>query len=325
MRDLPKIDLDLSLLGAAAPALMRDLAARRRIDIAGAFTRDGCYAFTDEAGFIKLYAMLASLPARPEDYAGLLASVLEHSAEGGVRYCEIGLEPGLVADGDLSAWRETVTAMAEVARRAAPQIDCRLLPACLRAQGPGVARRAALCAAETAGDFVTGFALAGGAGPAGIGDYRWAFDCAGEAGLGLTAQLRRDDAVSEINSMVRALGLRRLRGALQVNSDIALVEDLAERGVTLELTPAGDIALGHCAGWRQHPAGPLYLRGGRIALCSGASAFFAAPMSHLVERLHQAFEWDEGVFASLAQTALAAAFCDGATREALQRQVGKPA
>jgi adenosine deaminase len=324
MRDLPKVDLDLSLLGAVPPAMMRDLAARRRIDIAGAFARDGSYVFAKEMGFARLYATLASLPARPEDYARLLAAVLEQSAEGGVIYCEIGLEPGIVAGGDLSAWRESVAAMAEVAGRAAPQIQSRLVPACLRAQGPGVARRAALCAAETAGDFVTGFALAGGDGPAGTREYLWAFDCAREAGLGLSAQIRRDDAVGEIDSVIRALGLRRVRGALQAISDIAFVEDLAERGITLELTPAGDIALGHCPGWRQHPSGPLYQRDGRIALCSGANAVFDTPMPRLVERLHQAFDWDEGVFTRLAQTALEAAFCDPASREALLQRLAKP-
>lgn len=311
----PMIDLQLPLVGAAPPAMMRDLASRRRIDISGAFTAQGLYAFADEAGFWKLYQHLAALPARAEDHAKLLAAVLEQSAATGVVHCEIRLEPAFIGAADLSAWRDSIQAMAEIAKAAEGQITCRLVPTSLRQQGSDLARLAAICAAETAGDFVTGFALAGDEAIGTPADYTWAFDCAREAGLGLAAQAGGTAAIVDT---LDALRVGRITGALNVVENLALVEDLAERGIVLDMAPAADIALGHCAGWRKHPLGQLYDRGAVITLSSGAAAFFGTTMPGICENLHRVFDWDEGVFAALAKTALDAAFCDPATKDRIR-------
>ena len=327
MRDLPKIDLNLPLLGAAPPALMRDLAARRHIDISGAFTAAGGYVPATGAGFWKLYQMLATLPSGPGDHMRLLEAVLEGCAEQGVRYCEIRLEPALVAAGDPSAWADLVEALTEVALRAEGQVTARLVATCLREQGPDLSRRAATCAAETAGGLVAGFALGGDEGIGAPKDHAWAFDCAREAGLGLAAGAgtgagpgSHGDAQS-IRDTLAALAPTRIDGALRAVTDLALVEDLAERGLTLDLLPAADMAFGRCANWRAHPAGPLYHRGARISLSTGTAAFFGMSQSAIWEKLHQAFDWDEGVFATLAKTAIDAAFCDTATKERLRARV----
>lgn len=321
MSDLPKLDLGLPLLGAAPPALMRDLAARRHIDISGAFTPAGGYAFADEVGFRKLYQMLATLPSGPADYIRLLDAVLEDCVLSGVIYCEIRLEPALVSGGDLSAWKDLVAGLTEAAYRAKSEIDLRLVAHSPRELGPDLGRRAALCAAETAGDLVTGFAMGGDETIGAVGDHAWAFDCAREAGLGLVAEAATELGPTAIKDTLKALSPSRIDGAVQVIRDPALVEDLAERGVLLNLSPAADIAFGRAKGWRAHPAGELYHRGAKIGLSAGPAAFFGISQARICENLHRAFDWDEGVFTSLAKASADAAFCDKATRERLHARL----
>lgn len=321
MTGLPKLDLGLSLLGAAPPALMRDLAARAHIDISGAFTPEGGYAFASGSGFWKLYQMLATLPSGPADHVRLLEAVLEDCLASNVIYCEIRLEPALVAGGDVAAWTDLVAALAEVAQRAASQIDLRLVALSPRELGPDAGRRAALCAAETAGGLVTGFALGGDEAIGSPRDHGWAFDCAREAGLGLAVEAGTVLGPAAIRDTLKTLAPGRIDGAVQAIRDPALVEDLAERGVLLALSPAADIAFGRASGWRAHPAGELYDRGAKIALSAGCAAFFGTSQARICENLHRAFDWDEGVFTTLAKAAADAAFCDTATRDRLHARL----
>ena len=120
---------------------------------------------------------------------------------------------------------------------------------------------------------------------------------------------------------LRDLGVSRIGNGVRAIEDLALVDDLAEGQVVLECCPGANIALGLYPGWRQHPVGELYRRGGRVTLSTDDPAFFRTGMAHEYERLHDAFDWDEGVFRDMARTALSAAFCDEATRARLMKRL----
>ena len=96
--------------------------------------------------------------------------------------------------------------------------------------------------------------------------------------------------------------------------DLALVDELAERGIVLEVCPGSNVALGVYPDWRSHPIGQLYDRGVKVTVSTDDPPFFHTTMEREFEELHRAFDWDDGVFASLNRTALDAAFCDADTR-----------
>ncbi|HMO72472.1 MAG TPA: adenosine deaminase, partial [Paracoccaceae bacterium] len=161
--DLPKIELHLHLEGAAPPAFVRGLAREKSIDVGGIFDERGNYRFRDFWDFLKVYEAATSVLTTPEDYARLTRAVLEESAASGVVYSETFLSPDFCGGGDVAAWRDYVSAIAETAaemeRFGGPTL--RGVVTCIRHFGPDKARAAAVCAAETAGAFVTGFGMAG--------------------------------------------------------------------------------------------------------------------------------------------------------------------
>ena len=322
-RDLPKIELHLHLEGAAPPGLIRSIAAEKHVDLSGIFDAQGGYAFRDFWHFLKVYEAATSVLTTPADYARLLRAVLEASAEEGVIYCETFVSPDFCGGRDLAAWRDYVSALTETAEAAEREIGitCRGIVTPIRHFGPDKAKEVALCAAETAGGFVTGFGIAGDEKIGNPADFAWSFDCAREAGLGLTAHAGEWAGPESVRDALRDLGVSRIGHGVRAIEDLALVDELAEAGTVLECCPGSNVALGLYPSVRAHPIAKLHDRGVKVTVSTDDPPFFHTTMRREYDRLAEAFDWDEGMFLALARTAAEAAFCDEDIRARLLKRL----
>ncbi|MFC3627927.1 adenosine deaminase [Paracoccus angustae] len=317
---MKKIELHLHLEGAAPPAFIRGLAAEKHADLTGIFDARGNYAFDGFDGFLRCYEAATSVLETPRDYARLLAEVLERSAEQGIVYTELFVSPEFCGGGDLSAWRDYLAAMTEIAAKARAQgIDSRAIVTAIRHFGPDRAKKTAICAAETAGEWVTGFGMGGAETVGRAGDYAWSFDCAREAGLGLTCHAGEWGGPDSVRDAL-ALGCTRIGHGVRAIEDPALVRDLAEKGITLEVCPGSNVALGVCASWSAHPVARLADAGVRVTVSTDDPPFFHTTMRHEYDRLADAFGWGDTELAQINRWAAEAAFCDPATRDRLLKE-----
>lgn len=318
-----KIELHLHLEGAAPPAFIRGLAREKGIDIGGIFDEKGHYRFKDFWDFLKVYEAATSVLTTPDDYARLTTAVLEQSAAHGVVYSETFLSPDFCGGRDVGAWREYLFAIEEAAVRAEQRdgIVLRGIITCIRHFGPDKARETAICAAETAGDFIVGFGIAGDEKVLAPRDFRWSFDCAREAGLRLTAHAGEWGGPESVRAAVRDLDVERIGHGVRAIEDLALVDELAERGIVLECCPGSNVALGIYPGFRKHPIGQLFERGVKVTVSTDDPPFFHTTMSREFQMLHEAFDWDDGVFTQLNLTALDAAFCDADTKASIAKKL----
>lgn len=323
LADMPKIELHLHLEGAAPPDFVRRLAAEKHLDLSGIFRPDGSYAFRDFPHFLQVYEAATSVLTSPADYARLVAAVLERSAAAGVIHTEAFLSPDFCGGGDVAAWRDYLAAMQQAAAEAerAHGITMRGVVTCIRHFGPERAKPVALCAAETAGDFVTGFGMGGDEGVGRQGDYAWAFDCAREAGLGLTTHAGEWAGPQSVAEALE-LGITRIGHGVRAIEDPALVARLAERGTVLEVCPGSNLALGLYPSARAHPVARLREAGVPVTVSTDDPPFFHTDMVREYEVLHDAFGWDEADFAAINRTAARAAFCDEALRAELIARIG---
>jgi adenosine deaminase len=314
--EIPKIELHLHLEGAAPPAFIRDLAREKYMDLSGLFNADGSYRFADFWDFLKVYEAATSTLQTPEDYARLTRAVLEESAANGVVYSETFLSPDFCGGRDLPAWRDYLQAIREAAEGAERDfgITLRGIITCIRHFGPEKARETALCAAETADDWIVGFGIAGDEKVLKPRDFLWSFDCAREAGLRITAHAGEWGGPDSVRAALEDLAPERIGHGVRAIEDLALVDLLAERGTVLEVCPGSNIALGLYPDWRKHPIGTLFDRGVKVTVSTDDPPFFHTTMTREYDRLAEALDWDEGVFATLNRTALDAAFCDADTR-----------
>ncbi|WP_093116840.1 adenosine deaminase [Salinihabitans flavidus] len=316
MADLAKVELHLHHEGAAPPDLIRQLAFEKKVDLSRAFAPDGGYAFRGFARFLEVYEAVASVLRTPEDYSRLTAAILERSAQDGIVYCESFLSPDFCGGGDVGAWREYLQAIREAAERAerAHGILLRGIACCVRHFGPQRARRAALCAAETAGDWIVGFGMVGDETMGTQGDFAWSFDLAREAGLQRTTHAGEFAGPESVRQALDDLDVARIGHGVRAIEDPALVARLAERGTVLEVCPGSNIALGIYPDMAAHPIARLREAGVKLTVSTDDPPFFHTTLSREYERLRHAFGWDEAVFADLNRIAAEAAFCNDATR-----------
>lgn len=314
--DLPKVELHLHLEGAAPPAFIRGLAKEKKIDIAGIFDEQGNYSYTDFWHFLKVYEAATSVLTKPEDYQRLTLAVLEESAKSGVVYSETFLSPDFCGGRDIGAWREYLAAMREAADQAERQmgITLRGIITCIRHFGPDKARETARCAADTAGDWIVGFGIAGDEKIGKPKDFRWSFDCAREAGLRLTAHAGEWGGADSVRDAIRDLDVERIGHGVRAIEDLSLVDEIAEKGIVLEVCPGSNIALGIYPGWRKHPIAELHRRGVKVSISTDDPPFFHTTMAREYDLLNQAFDWDDGMFRDIARASLDAAFCDADTK-----------
>ncbi|MBU3030478.1 adenosine deaminase [Paracoccus marinaquae] len=317
---MKKIELHLHLEGAAPPGFIRGLAAEKGVDLSGIFDARGHYAYSGFDHFLRVYEAATGVLETPRDYARLLAEVLERSAEEGVIYTELFVSPEFCGGGDLAAWRDYLAAMAEVAARMRGQgIDSRGLVTCIRHFGPDRARASARCAAETAGDWITGFGMGGAEAMGRATDFAWSFDCAREAGLGLTCHAGEWGGPDSIRQAL-SLGVSRLGHGVRAIDDPALIRDLAEAGTVLEVCPGSNIALGIWPDWPAHPIARLAEAGVKVTVSTDDPPFFHTSMRREYDRLAEAFGWGETEFRQINLWAAEAAFCDADTRARLRKE-----
>jgi len=311
---LPKVELHLHLEGAAPPAFIRGLAKEKGIDISGIFDARGGYRFADFWEFLRVYEAACTTLQSPADFARLVTAVLEDRAADGVIYAETFLSPDFCGGGDVAAWRDYLAAMTEAARPFAGQIELRGIVTCIRHFGPDKARATALCAAETAGGFVTGFGLAGDEKMGKPADFAWAFDCAREAGLRLTAHAGEWGGPESVRDALDALRPERIGHGVRAIEDLALVDRLAEAGTVLEVCPGSNVALGLYPTFAAHPVARLREREVAVTLSTDDPPFFHTSLKQEYEALARAFGWTEADFRAMNAAAARAAFCDAATR-----------
>ena len=319
MKDIKKTELHLHLEGAAQPSFIRRIAAEKGINLTGIFDENGHYAYRDFNEFLSVYEGATSVLKTPQDYARLLESVLTECGEQGVVYAELFVSPEFCGGGDLAAWRDYLAAMTETAARMRVQgVDSRAIVTLIRHFGPDRGKKTANCAVETAGDWVTGFGMGGAEAMGRATDFAWSYDAARESGLGLTCHAGEWGGPASIRDALE-LGITRIGHGVQAIDDPALVEDLAERGIVLEVCPGSNVALGVYPNWAAHPIARLRDAGVKVTVSTDDPPFFHTTMSDEYQSLADTFGWDENDFNQTNQWAVDAAFCDMATKEKLRK------
>lgn len=322
-RTLPKVELHTHLEGCAPPDFIKGLAAEKKIDISKIFTADGGYAFRDFDHFLKVYEAACTTLQTPEDFRRLTMAVLEETAFHGVVYMETFVSPDFCGGGDLAAWKDYLAAIEDAAAEAEETLGITLkgIVTGIRHFGPEACKPAARCAAETFGDFIVGYGMAGGEMVGRPGDYRYSFDVAREAGMPLTCHAGEWGGAAMVSETLCDLKVSRIGHGIGAISDPALIEEIAEKEIVLEVCPGSNVVLKAVKDWDSHPIAKLRDAGVKVTVSTDDPPFFHTTMTDEYEMLHRTFGWDEGDFRALNETALAAAFCDDATKARITKKL----
>lgn len=325
--DGAKIEIHLHHEGAAPPDFIRRLAAEKKVDLSKVFDAHGGYKFSSFTEFLRTYEAACTVLQTPQDFYHLTLAILEESASHGVIYTETFLAPDFCGNSDVAAWRDYLAAIQEAAIHAEEKfgITMRGVATCVRHLGPEQAKKSGRCAAETAGDFLTGFGMGGDESVGHQGDYAYAFDMAREAGLRLTTHAGEWGGPKSIREAIDDLKVERIGHGVQCIKDPALIDEIKARQITLEVCPGSNVALGVDVSptWSDHPIKALFDASVSVTVSTDDPPFFHTDLTREYDMLAGTFGWGAAEFCVINENAIDAAFCDHETKSNLREKVCK--
>ena len=152
-------------------------------------------------------------------------------------------------------------------------------------------------------------------------DYAYSFEMAKEAGLRLTCHAGEWGGAEMVKDTIRDLHVERLGHGFQCIDDAAVLAEVIEKDVVLEVCPGSNVFLEAVPSWEAHPIDKLRNAGAKVTVSTDDPPFFLTDMTQEYENLNRVFGWEDADFAQAQDTALAAAFCDDATREKLAKRL----
>ena len=314
-----KAELHVHLEGTAPPKLMRRIASRNKLEVPYRLAMDDDrYQWRDFADFLALYDVAAGVIRTVEDYREIVHAYLLEAAEQGAVYVELTASPDHAAAAGLSD-AEHVFALGrgiDDARRDCG-IEARVILTCVRDSGPERAEAIAAWTVANPHPYVTGFGMAGDESRIGPGAFGRAFAIAHDGGLGCTVHAGESAGPESVRAALTLPGVTRIGHGVRAIEDPALVEELAQRQIVLEVCPTSNVALGVFGAYDEHPLRALHDAGVRVTINSDDPPYFGATLAGEYEIAAARFGFSDDELAACTRTAIEAAFVDDATRERL--------
>ena len=311
---IPKAELHVHVEGAMAPALARRLAERNGVALPDGITDGDHWVWRDFLHFLEVYDAAAGVIRTGADYRDVVYEYLVGCAREGAIYVELTASADHAAEVGMSD-REHLEGLAQGIddARAETGIEARIVMSCVRHFGP---ERAIDVARRTVGDlhpYVTGFGMGGDEAGFPPDLFTRAFEIAAEAGLGITCHAGEWGGPESVRLALELPNITRIGHGVRSIEDPGLVEELAARGIVLEVCPTSNVALGLFPDYETHPLVRLDAAGVRTTLGSDDPPYWSASIGGeyaVAERLGL----DPLVFT---RTAIEAAFLPEADRSEL--------
>ncbi len=315
----PKIDLHCHFEGTATPSLIRRLARRNDINLPdGLFNDHGGFAWTNFIEFLNVYDLASTCIRTRLDYRDVMYDYLKSCAAEGAVYVEIFSSPDHAAATGMS-YTDHVEGMAQGIDDAERDfgIIARIIVTCVRHLGPKCALDVANAMVSDPHVYVVGFGMGGDENQFEVADFLPAFERVSNSGLPTTIHAGEVNGPHSVASALDILPVSRIGHGVRAAEDLKLLERIAKTGQTLEICTGSNLALG-LYDLDSHPINTILQAGCRVALGSDDPPYFGTSIGAEYDRAQNHFGLGSHGIARINQHALAAAFCDEATRQKLR-------
>lgn len=315
------VDLHVHLRGTMTRATVNKLANRNGISLPSAIMDAPRYGWTNFTSFLHAYDQIASVVRTAHDVEEIAYDHLRSAAANGAGYLEFMLStpherrPG-------PSYSDQIAAIDAAAERALDEtgIECRVIATAVRHLGPAAAVEAARVAAASGSPRVTGFGLTGDERQFKVSLFQEAFSIARANGLMATAHAGEHLHAETIIEAIETLKLDRVGHGVTASKSPAVMRQLAEAKMPLEICLSSNLALRIFQDLSSHPIARFAEAGCLIVLGTDDPAFFGTSISR---EYSLACEMQPHLLRPerISRDAINAAFCDEATKARLRARV----
>jgi adenosine deaminase len=313
----PKIELHVHLEGTVRPATLLRI-ARRNGQPLPADTEAGLsalYEFTDFAHFIEVWILTTHCLRTADDFRQVVVDYAAEAASFGAVYLEAIFSPCERVQRGV-AWDELFVGYTEGGVEAAERhgVTVRFTPDLYRGVDPELAQECARYAVRYRDRGIVGLGVGGMEAACPVQRYRRAFEIAREGGLGVVPHAGE---VTDSGSVREALALDpdRIRHGIRAAHDPALLREIVDRGLVLDVCPTSNVRTAAVPALPAHPLPALRAAGVACSIGTDDPAMFGTDLGREYEAAAAL-----GVSARDAFVAgLAGALCDEDTRTRLAR------
>lgn len=149
-------------------------------------------------------------------------------------------------------------------------------------------------------------AAAGRTGPR----FAAAFQRAAEGGLHRTVHAGESSGPEGVRDAIDLLRAERIDHGVRASEDAALVAELAERRIPLDICPGTNLHLGLYPDRQSHPLDALRRAGVLVSINTDDPAFQRTSVVAEYLAAQAAYGWPDDVLRDIARTSIAASFCD---------------
>jgi adenosine deaminase len=304
---LPKSHLHLHFTGGMRHATLIELAREHGVHLPDALVTDWPPRLqaTDERGwfrFQRLYDIARSVVRTEADVRRLIREAAQDERDEGSDWLEIQVDPSGYAArlGGLTPTVELVLAAAAAATESTG-VGIGVIIAANRTRHPLDARTLARLAAAHARRGVIGFGLSNDERRGAAADFAPAFRIAARAGLLAVPHGGELAGPASVRACLDQLHADRIGHGVAAADDKDLLERIATAGITLEVCPSSNVALGVAATAADVPLRPLLDAGIRVALGADDPLLFGQRLTAQYQLARQAHGLSDGELAELAR------------------------
>lgn len=323
LRYLPKAHLHLHFTGSMRSTTLLELADKYGVRLPDALTSDEPPKLraTDERGwfrFQRLYDAARACLREPADIRRLVREAAEEDVKDGSGWLEIQVDPTSYAPllGGLIPALEIILDAVEGASRETG-LGMRVVVAANRMKHPLDARTLARLAVRYADRGVVGFGLSNDERRGMARDFDRAFAIARDGGLLAAPHGGELAGPSSVRDCLDDLHATRVGHGVRAAEDPRLLRRLADSGVTCEVCPASNVALGVYPKQADVPLRTLFEAGVPLALGADDPLLFGARLADQYEIARHDHGFSDGELAELARQSIRGSAAPAGVREKL--------
>ncbi|WP_141973282.1 adenosine deaminase [Actinomadura hallensis] len=320
---LPKAHLHLHFTGSMRHSTLVELAAEHGVHLPDALVEDWPPRLhaTDERGwfrFQRLYDIARSVLQTPDDLRRLLRETAEDEAAEGSGWLEIQVDPSGYA-ARFGGLTPTVELMLDAVREAseATGVGIGVVIAANRTRHPLDAKTLARLALQYTDQGVVGFGLSNDERRGRAYDFEGAFRIARRGGLISAPHGGELLGPASVRECLETLHADRIGHGVRAVEDPALLEQIVQRGVTLEVCPASNVGLGVAETAADVPVRRLYEAGASIALGADDPLLFGSRLAVQYELARTEHGFSDAELADLARQSIRASMAPEDVRKRL--------